>query len=76
MITKITTGFRYAALQFAGNLSRTAEELAAYSHSHFAARLWERVGNTGLALEGLMGRVADRCSIDICAYMIDRAYEV
>lgn len=74
MITKITTAFLYAVLRPATAMSRAAER-EVFSSSHFAARFWERVGDTGLALEGLVGHVAARCDIDISTHMMDRAYE-
>lgn len=73
MVTKIITFSLYAVLQLAGTLSRAGER-AVFAPSHLAARFWGRLSSTGYALEAAVDRVSARCGIDICAYMVDRAY--
>ena len=73
MITEITTASLYLMAQLAGALS-SAGERAVFAPSHLAARFWERVGDTGETLEATVDYLAARSGIDICSYMIDRAY--
>ncbi len=73
MITEITTASLYTLLQLAWVMVRAGER-AVFAPSHLEARFWERVNNTGEALETLVDRVATRCGIDICEYTINQAY--
>jgi hypothetical protein len=73
MISHIVIRVFYSVQQLAEAMIYAGEN-AWSTPSNFAARFWRRLGATGLALEDLVGRVTDRCDIDLSSYMIDRAY--
>jgi hypothetical protein len=73
MITYIVTRVLYSVQQFAEVMIRAGDN-EVFARSNLAARFWQHMGGAGLALDDLVGRVTDRCEIDLSAYMIDRAY--
>lgn len=73
MFNRIATAVLASTLNVAWPMCR-AGQAAYHVESNIKSRLLEHVGHAGEALEALVGRLADRWSIDIANHMQARAY--